>query len=61
MIKLLRARLDAPTATLWSAAVSAIALTVAALLRGETMIPSTLAGWATVLLLGLVSHALGRG
>ena len=61
IIKLLRASLDGPTATLWSAAVSAIALTVAALLRGETMIPSTLAGWATVFLLGLVSHALGQG
>jgi drug/metabolite transporter (DMT)-like permease len=25
------------------------------------MIPSTLAGWTTVILLGLVSHALGQG
>ena len=57
----MRARLDGPTATLWSAAVSAVALTIAALLRGETMIPWTLAGWTTVLLLGLVSHALGQG
>lgn len=61
IIKLLRAKLDAPTATLWSAAVSAVALTVAAILHGETMIPSTLAGWTTVFLLGLVSHALGQG
>ena len=61
IIKLLRASLDGPTATLWSAAVSAIALTVAALLHGETMIPSSLSGWATVFLLGLVSHALGQG
>jgi drug/metabolite transporter (DMT)-like permease len=61
IIKLLRAKLDGPTATLWSAAVSAVALTVAALLHGETMIPSTLAGWTTVFLLGLVSHALGQG
>jgi drug/metabolite transporter (DMT)-like permease len=60
-IKLLRARLDGPTATLWSAAVSAVALTIAAVLHGETMIPSTLAGWTTVFLLGLVSHALGQG
>jgi len=61
IIKLLRARLDGPTATLWSAAVSAVGLTIAALLHGETMIPSTLAGWTTVILLGLVSHALGQG
>jgi drug/metabolite transporter (DMT)-like permease len=61
IIKLLRAKLDAPTATLWSAAVSAIALTIAALLHGETMIPSTGLGWAIVILLGLVSHAIGQG
>ncbi len=61
IIKLLRATLDGPTATLWSAAVSALALTAAALMRGETMIPSTVAGWTTVVLLGLVSHALGQG
>ena len=50
-----------PDRDLWSAAVSAVALTFAALLHGETMIPSTLAGWTTVFLLGLVSHALGQG
>ena len=61
IIKRLRVRLDAPTATLWSAAVSAVALTIAALLHGETMIPSTPRGWAVVVLLGLVSHAMGQG
>ena len=61
IIKRLRNTLDAPTATLWSAAVSAIALTVAALMRGETMIPSTLVGWAAVVLLGFGSHAMGQG
>ena len=61
IIKLLRAELDAPTATLWSAAVSAVALTIAALLHRETMIPSTLPGWTIVILLGVVSHALGQG
>ena len=61
IIKLLRAKLDGPTATLWSAAVSAVALTIAALLHGESMIPLTLTGWTTVILLGLVSHALGQG
>jgi drug/metabolite transporter (DMT)-like permease len=61
IIKLLRAELDAPTAALWSAAASGIALTIAALLHRETMIPSTLRGWTTVVLLGVVSHALGQG
>ena len=61
IIKRLRAKLDAPTATLWSAAVSAVALTIAALAHGETMIPSTPLGWAIVVLLGVVSHALGQG
>jgi drug/metabolite transporter (DMT)-like permease len=57
----LRAKLDAPTATLWSAAVSAVALTIAALMRGEAMIPSTPLGWTVVVLLGVVSHAMGKG
>jgi len=41
--------------------VSAVALTAAAALRGETMIPSTPLGWAIVVLLGIVSHAMGQG
>lgn len=61
IVKRLRLTLDAPTATLWSAAVSAVALTVAARLHGETMIPSTPLGWAIVVLLGIVSHAMGQG
>jgi drug/metabolite transporter (DMT)-like permease len=61
IIKRLREKLDAPTATLWSAAVSAVALTIAALVRGEVMIPSTLTGWTVVVLLGVVSHAIGQG
>jgi drug/metabolite transporter (DMT)-like permease len=61
IIELLRAKLDGLTATLWSAAMSAVALTFAAILHGETMIPSTLAGWTTVFLLGLASHALRQG
>ena len=60
-IKRARAGLDGATATLWSAAVSAIALVVAARLHGETMIPSTPLGWTAVILLGLVSHAMGQG
>ena len=61
IIKRLRKTLDAPTATLWSAAVSAVALTMAAVARGETMIPSTPLGWTIVVLLGVVSHAMGQG
>jgi len=60
-IKRARSGLDGATATLWSAAVSAVALAFAAILRGETMIPSTPLGWTIVVLLGVVSHALGQG
>jgi len=61
VIKRLRLGLDGPTATLWSAAVSALALALAAWLKGEVLIPHSLAGWTTVILLGIVSHALGQG
>ena len=61
IIKQLRVRLDAATATLWSAAVSAILLAGAAWLHGETMIPSSAFGWMIVALLGFVTHATGQG
>jgi drug/metabolite transporter (DMT)-like permease len=61
IIKQLRFRLDAATATLWSAAVSAILLAGAAWLHGETMIPSSAFGWMIVALLGFVTHAMGQG
>jgi drug/metabolite transporter (DMT)-like permease len=61
VIKQLRARLDGPTATLWSAAVSAIALAIAAMLHGETLLPHSPLGWTIVILLGVVSHAMGQG
>ena len=60
-IKQARAGLDGATATLGAAAVSAVALTCAALWRGEAMIPSSLLGWSIVFLLGVVSHAMGQG
>ena len=60
-IKKARARLDGPTATLISAAVSAVLLAAAAVAHGETLIPSTPLGWAIVFLLGFVSHAMGQG
>jgi drug/metabolite transporter (DMT)-like permease len=61
IIKQLRVRLDAATATLWSAVVSAILLAGAAWLHGETMIPSSAFGWMIVALLGFVTHATGQG
>jgi drug/metabolite transporter (DMT)-like permease len=60
-IKKLRTRLDGPTATLWSAVVSAIVLAVAAWMKGETLTPHSMAGWIAVFLLGFVSHTLGQG
>ena len=60
-IKQVRAGLDGATATLLSAAVSAVALVIAAWLHGETMIPSSTLGWTIVVLLGVVSHAFGQG
>ena len=61
VIKRLRRMLDGPTATLWSAAVSALALVVAAWLHGEKMIPTSALGWTIVVLLGVVTHAMGQG
>jgi drug/metabolite transporter (DMT)-like permease len=60
-IKRARAGLDGATATLLSAAVSAVVLVVAALLHGEKMVPSSALGWTIVILLGVVSHAMGQG
>jgi drug/metabolite transporter (DMT)-like permease len=60
-IKRVRSGLDGATATLWSAVVSAVVLASAAILHGEKMIPSTPFGWTIVMLLGIVSHAMGQG
>ena len=61
VIKRLRDRLDGVTATLWSAAVSAVVLAAAAWLHGEKMIPTSAFGWMIVVLLALVVHAMGQG
>jgi drug/metabolite transporter (DMT)-like permease len=61
LIKQLRLRLDAVTATMWTSAISAVVLAVAAWLHGETMIPSSAFGWMIAVLLGLGIHALGQG
>ena len=60
-IKKAREKLDGATATLWSAAVSAVALIIAAVANGEKLIPTSARGWATVFLLGFVTHAGGQG
>ena len=61
IIKRLRDRLDGATATLWSAAVSAVVLAAAAWLHGETLIPSSAFGWLIVALLAVLIHAMGQG
>jgi drug/metabolite transporter (DMT)-like permease len=61
LIKQLRLRLDAVTATMWTSAISAVVLAVAAWLHGETMIPASAFGWMIAVLLGLGVHALGQG
>jgi drug/metabolite transporter (DMT)-like permease len=61
VIKRLRDRLDGVTATLWSAAVAAVLLAVAAWLHGEKMIPASAFGWMIVALLALLIHATGQG
>ena len=61
MIKRLRDRLDGVTATLWSAAVSAVVLAAAAWLHGEKMIPTSAFGWLIIALLALLIHAMGQG
>jgi drug/metabolite transporter (DMT)-like permease len=60
-LKQVRTRLDGAAATLWTAAVSAVALVVVALLSGETFLPRTVQGWAAVAFLGIGSHAAGQG
>jgi drug/metabolite transporter (DMT)-like permease len=61
IIKRLRDRLDGATATLWSAAVSAVVLAAAASLHGEKVIPSSAFGWMIVALLAFLIHAMGQG
>lgn len=61
IIKRLRVSLDAPTVTLWSAVVAAVALALAAVAHGEVLIPSTALGWTIVVLLGVVTHTIGQG
>ncbi len=61
VIKRLRVVLDGPAATMWSAVVTAIVLTAAALWFEPVFFPQTVVGWFAVLALGIGSHALGQG
>ena len=61
IIKGVRSGLDGASATLGSAAVSALVLAIAAALHGEKLIPTSALGWTIVVLLGVVSHAMGQG
>lgn len=60
-IKRLRVQLDGPSATMWSAAASAVVLTIAALFLEHQFFPTTVVGWAVVLAIGVGSHAMGQG
>ncbi len=60
-VKRLRARLSAAAVMAWSGAVTAAALAVLNLAVGEVWAPASLAGWAIVIALALISHAAGQG
>lgn len=57
----LRARLPTFTIVTWTSLVSAAALVPLALVKGETLFPPTLAGWAPLLGLSLLVHVGGQG
>ena len=57
----LRTRLSTRTVMFWTTLVSAILLWPAALASGEQIIPSSAAGWVTLVALALVCQALGQG
>lgn len=52
---------EAGRISLIASAICAVFCLVAALVLGETILPSSLQGWLAVIALGLVSHALGQG
>ncbi len=45
----------------WSSASAAAMLFVAAFAAGERILPTTLAGWAVVIAMGVVAHVIGQG
>jgi drug/metabolite transporter (DMT)-like permease len=60
-VRSLRARLGAAGIMLWTSLATATLLLPVAWLSGEGFWPATLAGWAVLVGLGLLSHALGQG
>ncbi len=59
-VKQLRGRLPTGTIMAVSGGFGCVAVTVAALISGEVLVPQSLFGWAMVLAIGLVSHAGGQ-
>jgi drug/metabolite transporter (DMT)-like permease len=57
----LRQRLVSAAIMIWIAALSAVDLLAFALLADERLVATTVAGWAALLGLALVSYALGQG
>ena len=57
----LRVRQRSSTVMTGSVVVTAACLLVLTVASGESLLPKTLYGWADVLALALVSHALGQG
>jgi drug/metabolite transporter (DMT)-like permease len=57
----LRLRQRSSTVMAGTVGVTAVCLLVLAMASGERLLPKTLLGWADVLALALVSHALGQG
>jgi drug/metabolite transporter (DMT)-like permease len=60
-VKRLRATLSAAAVMAWPGAVTAAALALLNLAVGEAWAPPSLAGWAVLIALALVSHAAGQG
>ncbi|WP_374440616.1 DMT family transporter [Stella sp.] len=61
VVRSLRARLGAAGIMLWTSLATAAVLLPVAWLSGEEFWPATPAGWAVLVGLGLLSHALGQG
>lgn len=61
VVRSLRARLGAAAVMLWTSLATATILLPVAWLSGEAFWPTTVTGWAVLVGLGLLSHALGQG
>ena len=61
VVRSLRARLGTRGIMLWTSLATALVLLPVAAWSGEAFWPATWAGWAVLIGLGLLSHALGQG